>query len=132
MSVKLLMLSASLVLIISCRSTASLDKNLTVEAQQKEENHIDLRESAERDSIAKLQQQHAYENGGEEALMELMKNEENIFIKYEHRFKKMMNDDVIPETFPVYIDGTSEKDYLEIVDFWAKNNPDFLKPQFRR
>jgi len=132
MRTRFLEYATGFVFLISCHSISSVETSVSSVDEEIIVTPNSAKSTMDQDSIARLQREQALESGGEEALMELMKNEENIFIKYEHRFKKMMKDDVIPETFPVYIDGTSEKDYLEIVDFWAKNNPDFLKPQFRR
>ena len=83
------------------------------------------------DSISRLERDSMMKNGSEEELMRQMQNEENIFLKYQHRFKAMMVNEEIPTSFPEYTSGTSEQSYMEKVNFWIDANPELIKPQYR-
>ena len=115
-----------LLVIVSC-STSTKTQSANSKLQDQSANARPVNQ----DSLDLLEREKILKYGSEEEKMRYLEDEEDIYLKYEYRFKAMMINEKIPASFPSYESDMSEQSYMEKVNAWKMANQEMLKPEYR-
>lgn len=57
--------------------------------------------------------------------------EQSPYFGYDHKISEVMIGNTIPTSFPTKEGYPTKKDYLTVINKWIKENPSFIKPEFK-
>lgn len=57
--------------------------------------------------------------------------DQSIYFGYDHKISEVMVGNTIPSSFPTKEGYPTKKEYLAVVNKWIKENPSFIKPEFK-
>jgi len=123
-------------LVLVFLAVASCSKSSKTQTDHNSENaqpveQIFERDKAYEDSIFRVQKEQILKYGTPEELQNHMNSQQDLFIRYEDKFKMMLTEETLPATFPQYDSGMSEELYMGTVKTWFKDNHQLLKPEYR-
>jgi hypothetical protein len=57
--------------------------------------------------------------------------EQSAYFGYDHKISEIMIGNVIPANFPTKESYPTKQEYLTVINKWVKENPSFVKPEFK-
>ena len=117
--------------VVSCSKSSKTQKGDQVNHNETINQEPIERSKAYQDSIFYIEKKNLLENGTEEEYHNFMQTQKDLYLKNEDKFKAMMIDEIIPDSFPKYHDGLDEESYMSKVKFWLQENPSAVKSKYR-